>query len=91
MREAALIAFLIFGCAAVAQERTSLVISHVDAVDVARGRVETDMTVVIEGDRIIAVGQSARIQRREVPVESWTAGDDSWTVGYARPFVLRSH
>ena len=45
--------------AAGAQSRTSLVISGISLVDIVSGRVDADMTVNIEGNRIVRVGKTA--------------------------------
>ncbi|MBI3263561.1 MAG: amidohydrolase family protein [Acidobacteria bacterium] len=45
-----------------AQSTPSVVISHVSIIDVAGGRMEPDITVVIEGDRIVTVDKSASIR-----------------------------
>ncbi len=37
----------------------TLVIKHAQIVDVATGRVQPDMTVVVDGDRIVAVGEDS--------------------------------
>jgi len=41
----------------------ALVFTHVTVIDVARGLLQPDMTVVVEGNRIAAVGKSARVPR----------------------------
>ena len=39
----------------------ALVLSRVTVIDVAAGRVKPEMTVIIAGDRIVAVGLSSRV------------------------------
>ncbi len=55
-------AALMPGLYAAAQPTPSVVISHVSIIDVAGGRMEPDMTVVIEGDRIVTVDKSASVR-----------------------------
>ena len=45
------------------QSAGALVFTHVTVIDVARGLLQPDMTVVVEGNRIAAVGKSARVPR----------------------------
>jgi imidazolonepropionase-like amidohydrolase len=51
---------LLFGTSATAQE-AALVIAHVTVVDVVTGERRPDQTVIVEGDRIAAVGPAADV------------------------------
>src|SRR5437762_1200055 len=58
---AAIVATLILGAIIEGQGVPRLVVSHVSLIDVVMGKAEPDMTVVVEGGRIIAVGKSASV------------------------------
>ena len=48
----------------------ALVFTHVTVIDVARGLLQPDMTVVVEGNRIAAVGKSARVSRNAKVIDA---------------------
>lgn len=54
---------LVTSASASGQTRPPVAFTHVTVVDVERGQVSTDITVVVSGNRIAAVGPSARIPR----------------------------
>ena len=75
MKKLAVISFLllpsIFASPQVAIEQNPLVLRHVTVIDTATGTEQADNTVVIRGERIIAIGKTDKVR---IP-----AGSTLWT------------
>ena len=71
---------------------TPLALTHVTIIDVAGGELRRDMTVVITGDRISAIGPSAKLSApADAKVIDATPIPDSRPVGHARALVRERH
>ena len=78
-------------CAAGGSARPApLAITHVTVVDTTVGAVTADMTVLIQDDRIIAVGRSPTIPRGAEIIDGRNTFLIPWALGHARPPFLRA-
>jgi imidazolonepropionase-like amidohydrolase len=72
MKKIAICVVLLFSlcaelCAQTPAEAPLLAITHVNVVDVVAGSIQPDMTVVIQGNRIVKVGKAAKIHAAKTP------------------------